>query len=260
MAKKETKKDIKEMTLAELRKEAQDLVVLAQTSYKNGKFKQMMDADKKTDEVVAQYAITKKDEVFLALKKQKNPMLEAVKQLRYKVITIKRVTIEGTKEKERTVDEKECAINLIDLNKFCGGTLGTNPEWLAGLKFFAACLIARHGNDLKKPVDAVKASKAFVGVSAEIKEKILNGRTVEEACSDAGLVQTLNALITLMIGEEYAKVETDFAQWLLKVSVKRGREVASLKFIGERILTDVLAEVMHCIILNKPITLEYKLK
>ena len=253
------KKDLKEMTLVELREEALSLIALSQSSYKNAKFKQMLEANKALEEVIDQYAITKRDEVFCALKNTKDPMLEAIKQLRYNVIAVKEEKIEGTKEKEKVITERERAIDLLELDKYCGGTLGKNPEWNAALKFFGACLIARNGSDCEQVVD-VKTTKAFTGISAEVKEKVLNGRTPEEACSNEGLVETLNHLIELIIGKKYAKVTNTFAQFLLKVSVKKGRGVAELSAISHRVMTEVLAEVMHCIVLGKTITISHKYK
>ncbi len=252
--------NLEEMSLSELLTRANELAQKSNEAFENAEFQEAFDASKDLQDVIDQYAATKKDEVFTALKNTTHPMLEAVKQLRYEVIVAKESVPEGKHYKEKTVETKEKSIDLVALDKFCGGGIGANPEWNTAVKFLAACLVERHGADCETEVTGIKTSKAFTGVSAEIKEKVLNGRTPKAACSDKGLAETLNHIIELMIGEEYAKVTKGVAQFLLKGSIKKGRGVMTLQAVSNKIITEMLAEIMHCIILEKPLTIEHRIK
>lgn len=258
--KKEVELSLEEMSLSELMQTANKLAEESNKAFADADFQKAFELSGKIAEVVDQYAVTKKDEVYTALRNSTQPMIDAVTQLRYEVITVKESVPEGKHYKEKSIEMKEKAINLVELDKFCGGGIGVNPEWNTGVKFLAACLVERHGADCETDVTGVQASKAFTGVSAEIKEKILNGRTPKQACADKGLAETLNHIIELMIGEEYAKVTKGVAQFLLKGSIKKGRGVMTLKAVSDKIITEMLAEIMHCIILGRPLTIEHNIK
>lgn len=260
MAKKKVEVDYATMSLSELKSIAVDFAQKSNDAFENAKFQESLDATNELAKIVKQYAETKKEEVFLALKEQKDTMLEAIKQLRYEVITVKEVTVEGKLYKAKTIETKEVAIDLVALDKYCGGTIGANPEWNTAVKFLAACLVERHASDCKAEVPEIRNSKAFNNVSAEIKAKVLAGRTIARACSDKGLAETLNQIIELMIGKEYAQATEYFGQFLLKATVKKGREVLTLNSVSNKIVTTILAEIMHGIITGKTITMSHKIK
>ena len=259
---KDKKKDLTEMTLAELHKEATDFAEKSNIAFEAKKFSEALDAESDLKKIVDQYAVTKKEEVFAALKKCENPMLEAIKQLTYKVIVVKESVPEGKKYKTKSIEDKDVNIDLIALDKYCGGNIGNNPDWLAAVKFLLACVSIRHGKDLNDDaaVKEIEKSEAFTNLSAELREQILGGKKAGQICADKYSTGALNVVITLMLGEEYAKADDNYSRYLVKCGVKKGREKLTLNTVNKKAFTAILAEIIHGIIFEIRPTLKYKFK
>lgn len=254
-------KNLEALSLKELSDSAKELATKANEAFDAGKFKEAFEAGNELGAVVDQYAATKKEEVYCALKKTSHPMLEAVKQLTYETIVVKESVPEGKVYKEKTIETRERAIDLIALDKYCGGGIGANPEWISAVKFLAAIVAIRYakGYDDKDVIKELKQTKAFTGLSAELKEKILNGKTAESVLEKCA-TDVLNEIIRTMLGDGYETDNKAYAKFVLDNGAKKGREKLTVNVVSNRIFAGLLAEVAHGIIFKIAPKVTHKIK
>lgn len=252
---------LEEMTLAELNEEAKRLASESNKAFEDGNYEVAYKAGKQLTKVVDQYAETKKEELFLALKKTENPLLEAVKQLNYEVIIVKDVVADGKYYKEKEVDTRERAIDLIALDKYCGGGIGANPEWISAVKFLASIVAIKYakGYKDKDAVKELKQTKAFAGLSAELRERILGENTAESVLGKCA-THVLNEIIRTMLGDGYETENDAYAKFVLDNGAKKGREKLTVNVVSNRIFAGLLAEVAHGIIFKIAPKVTHKIK
>lgn len=255
------KKELEEMTLNELFAEANSLAEKSNKYLDDGKFKEKYETDTQLYKVIERYAEAKKEEVYLALKKTGEPMLEAVKQLTYETIVVKESVPDGKVYKEKTIETRERAIDLIALDKFCGGSIGANPEWISAVKFLAAIVAIKYAKGYKDTdvVKELKQTKAFTGLSAELKEKVLNGKTAESALEKCA-TDVLNEIIRTMLGDGYETENPAYARFVIESGAKKGREKLTTNVVSNRIFAGLLAEVAHGIIFGVTPKVSHKIK
>lgn len=255
------KKDIEAMSLAELFEHAKSLATKSNKAFEEGDFKGAFDTSSELSKVVDQYGETKKEELFCALQKTDSPLLEAVKQLTYEVIIVKESVPDGKHYKTKEIDTRDRAIDLIALDKYCGGGIGDNPEWVSAVEFLGVLAGIKYAKGYKNKdvIKELKSTKAFNNLSAELKEKILNGKT-PEAVLEKAPTDVLNAIIETMLGKGYATEDTDFANWLIDNCGSKGRDKLTTNISTKRKIAGLLAECAHGIIFDIHPTVVHKFK
>ena len=131
--------------LAQLKSEVEGLVKTYNDAIQNGRFEESTKADGAMAEKINEYTATVRDMCFEDCKATDDPMLTAVKTLSYVTIGVKDEKKGDDKVPVRTVVDKERAIDLLKLDKYCGG-IGHDKEWMhiaQKMNFLLTCQKAR---------------------------------------------------------------------------------------------------------------------
>ena len=114
--------------LVQLRSEAEALVKDYNDAIQNGKYEDASKADTALTEKVNEYTATVRDMCFEDCKNTDNPMLTAVTTLMFVTIGVKDEQKGDDKVPVRSIVDKERAIDLLKLHKYCG-KIGADENW-----------------------------------------------------------------------------------------------------------------------------------
>ena len=115
--------------LAELKSSVEEQVKAFNDAVQNGRFEESTKADKAMTDLINEYTATVRDMCFDECKATDDPMLAAVKTLSYVTIGVKDEQKGDDKVPVRVIVDKERQIDLLKLDKFCGG-IGADPNWM----------------------------------------------------------------------------------------------------------------------------------
>ena len=237
--------------LAQLKSEVEGLVKTYNDAIQNGRFEESTKADTAMTEKINEYTATVRDMCFEDCKATDDPMLTAVKTLSYVTIGVKDEKKGDDKVPVRTVVDKERAIDLLKLDKYCGG-IGHDKEWMhiaQKMNFLLTCQKARDlGLDPQKVNDSYAMS--------EIARQFEMGKN---PTSKTNMLRTLQMVVTAMLGDGYKATSHD-VNFLLSVYSRKNRKALVVSCANHRNFRGYIAEVCHRIVTGKEYELEYKTK
>ena len=234
-----------------LRTEVEGLVSSYNEAYQAGKFEEAMKLSKAIEEKVNEYTSVARDDTFEACKNSADPMLTAVTLLSF-------VTI-GTKDEQkgddaipvRIVVEKERAIDLFKLYKYCGEKgIGADPKWLYMAEQLNMLLTAQKAQDLGLDPKVVNDSFAMSNIAREID-------LGKSPTSKTNILKTLQSIITAMLGEGYKATSHD-VNFLMSAYSKKNRKALTITTANHKTLRGLLAEICHRIVTGKTYAVDYK--
>ena len=237
--------------LAQLKSEVEGIVKTYNDAIQNGRFEESTKADTAMTEKINEYTATVRDMCFEDCKATDDPMLTAVKTLSYVTIGVKDEKKGDDKVPVRTVVDKERAIDLLKLDKYCGG-IGHDKEWMhiaQKMNFLLTCQKARDlGLDPQKVNDSYAMS--------EIARQFEMGKN---PTSKTNMLRTLQMVVTAMLGDGYKATSHD-VNFLLSVYSRKNRKALVVSCANHRNFRGYIAEVCHRIVTGKEYELEYKTK
>ena len=133
--------------LATLRESVEEQVKTYNDAVQNGRFEESTKADKAMTDNINEYTATVRDMCFEECKATDDPMLAAVKTLSYVTIGVKDEQKGDDKVPVRVIVDKERQIDLLKLDKFCGG-IGADPNWMHVAQKMNFLLTAQKAKDL----------------------------------------------------------------------------------------------------------------
>ena len=243
-----------------LRSAVEDKVRAYNVAYGEKKYDEAIKLDTETNELIEQYATIARNLCFEDCKNTEDPMLAAVKRLTYTTITTKD-GIEGElKIPTRTVTEKDRNIDLLRLDKYCGG-IGHDHNWKymverLNMLFSLNCAIGigKGAEFLKQMHDCYAITEAAKGIDLGVKEP-----EPDSPVSNAGLLTAVRAVVTAMLGEEYgSKVLSHDVKYLKQVSAKGSRKALTIQCANHKYMRGYMAGVCHRIVEGKTYDLDYK--
>lgn len=237
--------------LAQLKSEVEEFVKSYNDAIQNGRFEESTKADAAMTEKVNEYTATVRDMCFEDCKATDDPMLTAVRTLSYVTIGVKDEKKGDDKVPVRTVVDKERAIDLLKLDKYCGG-IGHDKEWMHVAQKMNFLLTCQKARDLGLDPQKVNDSYAM----SEIARQFEMGKN---PTSKTNLLRTLQMVITAMLGEGYKATSHD-VNFLLSVYSKKNRKALVVSCANHRNFRGYIAEVCHRIVTGKEYELEYKTK
>ena len=237
--------------LAELKSEAEALVRDYNEAIQNGKFEDATKADTAATEKINEYTATVRDMCFEDCKNTDNPMLTAVTTLSYVTIGVKDEQKGDDKVPVRTIVEKERQIDLLKLDKYCGG-IGADKNWSGIAQKMNFLLTAQKAKDLGLDPKAVNDSYAM----SEIAREFDMGKN---PTSNTNMLRTLQTVITAMLGEGYKATSHD-VNFLMSVYSRKNRKALTVTCANHRNFRNYIAEVCHRIVTGKSYELDYKTK
>lgn len=237
--------------LAQLRSEAESLTKDYNEAIQNGKYEDATKADKEITEKVNEYTGIVRDMCFEDCKATPDPMLTAVRTLSFVTIGVKDEQKGDDKVPVRSIIEKERQIDLIKLDKYCGG-IGSNKEWMHIAQKMNFLLTAQKAVDLGINPKNVNDSYSM----SEIARGFDMGKN---PTSKTNLLKTLQTVITAMLGDEY-KVTSHDVNFLMSVYSRKGRQALTVVCANHRYFVRYLAEVCHRVVTGKAYELDFKAK
>lgn len=237
--------------LAQLKSEVEEIVKTYNDAVQNGRFEESSKADSAMTEKINEYTATVRDMCFEDCKATPDPMLTAVKTLSYITIGVKDEKKGDDKVPVRSVIEKERAIDLFKLDKYCGG-IGHDKNWMHIAQKMNFLLTAQKAKDLGLDPQKVNDSYAM----SEIARQFDMGKN---PTSKTNLLRTLQMVVTAMLGDDYKATSHD-VNFLLSVYSKKNRKALVVSCANHRNFRSYIAEVCHRIVTDKAYELEYKTK
>lgn len=239
------------LKLAELRATAEEHCKAYNAAYQEGDFAKATHLDTLITETVNEYTQTARDGVFAICKESGDPMLEAVKRLTFLTIAAKDEKVEEDKIPVRSIIEREKAIDLIRLNKFCDG-IGASKDWIYHIQKFNMLLTMQKCIDLG--IDAKKVNDSYL--MHDLARQIDLGKT---PTSKTNILKTLQGIVTAMLGEGYKATSHD-VNYLLSIYSKKNRKALSVTCANHSYLTRYLAEICHRIVTGESYDVVFKVK
>lgn len=237
--------------LAQLKSEVEELVKGYNDAIQNGRFEESTKADTAMAEKINEYTATVRDMCFEDCKATDDPMLTAVKTLSYVTIGVKDEKKGDDKVPVRTVVDKERAIDLLKLDKYCGG-IGHDKEWMHVAQKMNFLLTCQKARDLGLDPQKVNDSYAM----SEIARQFEMGKN---PTSKTNMLRTLQMVVTAMLGDGYKATSHD-VNFLLSVYSRKNRKALVVSCANHRNFRGYIAEVCHRIVTGKEYELEYKTK
>lgn len=244
-------KEEKLAKLAELKGEVEEMVKTYNEAIQTGNFEDASKADAAMTEKVNEYTATVREMCFDECKQSENPMMKAITMLTFMTIGVKDKKEGDDKVPVRSVIEREKAIDLLKLHKYCG-EIGADKNWPHIAQKMNFLLTAQKATDLGIKLDAINDSYSM----SEIARQFDMGKN---PTSKTNLLKTLQTVITAMLGDGYKATSHD-VNFLMSVYSKKGKKALSVSCANHKYFVGYLAEVCHRIMTAKAYTIEYKAK
>lgn len=219
-------------------------------AFQNAKFDESHKIAEKIENSVKEFAEKMRKECHNALLETADPMLEAVKQLRFETVRTKLIKEEGSTIPTMVLEVVERDIGLLKLHKAAADGIGQNKSWYYMIEKLNCLLTAKTAQDLGINPTSVNDSFAM----SKIAKSIDIGET---PTSNTKLLAALQTIITAMVGEQY-KVKSHDVEFLKKVYTKKSRKALTVTCANNKALTNYIAEICHRIVLEKSYSVEYK--
>ncbi len=238
--------------LTQLRAEAEEHIRVYNEEMQNGNLDKATEADKLAEEKINEYTAIAQDICFEDCKQSDNPMLTAVTKLVYDTIAVKDDKMGEEKVPVRSIVDKEKAIDLLKLHKYCG-SIGADDKWSHIMQKMNFLLTAQKCVDLGLNPKAVNDSYAM----SEIASQFDMGKN---PTSKTNLLKTLQVVVTAMLGETYKATSHDVNYLLSIYARKKNSKALTVTCANQRYFCKYIAEICHRIVTGKSYAVEYKTK
>lgn len=235
---------------AALRADAETLIQLYNDAYQTAKFDEAHKLGLKIDEKINEYTSIARDECFAELLASDDPMLEAVKRLSYQTIRTKTRKEGDEKIPVMFIEDSEKSINLLRLHKAAKDGIGKDEKWYAMIEKLNFLLTAKKAEDLGIDPRTVNDSYAMSKIARELDM----GAT---PTSNTNLLNTVQMIVTAMIGEEYKATSHD-VKFLNSIYSRKSRKALTVTCANHKFLTGYMAEICNHIVTKEPYKIEFR--
>ena len=237
---------------AELRENAEKLVKVYNDDIQSGKFEKAEKVNDAITKFVNEYTSIARQECFAECEAADDPMLEAIKRLRFMTIGVKDTKKGDEKIPVREIIEKERAIDLLKLHKAVEGGIGADKDWSYRAQKLNFLLTAQKAIDLGIDPKVINDSYAM----SEIAKQIDMGKT---PTSKTSILKTLQTVITAMLGDGVKATSHD-VNYLMSVYSRKNRRALTVTCANHRYFRGYLAEICNHIVTGAPYELDYSKK
>lgn len=237
--------------LGELRANAESLAIKYNEAMTAEKFDDAVKIDAELSNIVNEYTGTARDICFDDCKATENPMIEAVTRLTFQTIAIRDEKKDEDAIPVRSIEEKSKPIDLLKLNKHCGG-IGADDKWVHIAQKMNFLLTAQKAVDLGIDPMAINDSYDMSAIAHEFDMG-------KNPTSKTNLLRSLQRVVTAMLGDGYKATSHD-VNFLLSVYSKKGRKALSVNCANHQYFVRYLAEICHRIVTGKVYEVEFKQK
>lgn len=235
-------KDENVKKLAELKAKAEELAQQYNDAVQNGKFGESVKINAETEEAVNEYTSIVRTMCFDECKSKDDPMLYAVTIMRYETIAIKDEKKGEDKIPVRSIVPKERDIDLLRLDKYCGG-IGKDKNWMHIVQKLNFLLTVDAAKKIGvKPAEMARLNDSYL--MSEIARQFDMGKN---PVSKTNLLKTLQTAVSAMIGDEYKATSHDVER-LMMVFAKRGKTSLAVVAANHKNFRTYVADVCHRIV------------
>lgn len=235
--------------MAQLRNEVEESCKSYNDVLQNGKLEDARKVDAEMTEKINEYTSIARDMCFAECRETGDPMLAAVKRLSYMTIGVKDSQTGEDKIPVREVINKEKQIDLLRLDKFCGG-IGADKNWAHIAMKMNFLLTAQKCVDLGIDPKSINDSYAM----SEIARGFNMGKN---PTSKTNMLKTLQTVVSAMLGDGYKATSHD-VNFLLSVFSKKNRAALTVTCANHRYMRGYLAEICHRIVTGASYNVDYK--
>ena len=236
--------------MAALRSEVEEITKSFNAAMQEGKMDIVAQLGNQTEEKVNEYTSIAREVCFEDCKNTGDPMMAAVRT--FDTIAVKDKKEGDDKVPVREVIEKAKPIDLLKLDKYCGG-IGVDKTWPHIAQKINCLLTMRTckelGIDYKTVADNYNMSK----LAAEIDM----GKT---PTSNTQILKLMNTLISAMIGADYKATSHDVAYLLQVYARKQSGKALTLVCSNHKYFVGYMAEVAYRIVHGFQYEVSYKTK
>jgi len=237
--------------LTTMREQAEEMVKAYNEAYQSEDYKSAKEVEEKLEELVNKYTSIVRTACFQTCKESADPMLTAVSMLFFTTIAVKEEKIGEDKIPVRSIIDRNKQIDLVALDKYCGG-IGKEKNWKHYIQKFNYELTAGRCKELG--LNPKEVNDSFL--MSDIARAYDMGKN---PASKTNLLKSLTTIIKAMLGEEYKPLSHDVA-FLSMVYSRKGRKALTVAMANHNQLTKYLAEVCHRIVTGKQYNADYKRK
>ena len=237
--------------LTKIRQNADDLVKAYNDYLQSGKMTEANKTAGLIDEAITDYTAKARKLCFEECKATEDPMLTAVTILSFKSIRVKDEKKDDDIVPVRRIDDVERPIDLLKLDKYCGG-IGKDKDWMYILEKFNCLMTMQMAIDLGIDPKTIDDSYAMSAISRKIE-------LGETPTSNTNMIKTLRTVVNSMIGEEYKATSHDVA-FLLRTYSRKSRKALTVKAANHKQLRELIAEICHRLVTGKVYEADHPVK
>lgn len=193
-----------------------------------------------------------------------DPMMTAVKDLEYNTVVVKTRSedVGGGKVNYLQTDFVAKQINLLKLDKFCGG-IGKDSKWIPFIEKLGLKLTLKAAKSIgitPEDISVIDSSYNMSALAREIKlaRDDASGSTPDPVSKNQ-MIKTLDLIIAAMIGDEF-KCDTRDVAFLEGCFTKKGRKALTLKASNNKELTGLIHQICHRVALGKAYSIDAYVK
>lgn len=247
-------------TLAELRTEAENQIIVWNTAMFENKFDIANKANTAIEDAEKDYLAQAQLAVFEALKETENPMLSAIVKFDFPVIrhVDKKDKESGITTRELIVKDRQ--IDIMRLDDYCKrfrSSIASDKDWHFMVQRFNQLMCLRSAKELK--IDPKKICDSYF--MAEKAKEIDMGKTPD---SNTAILKALQACIDAILfvddgnGKNLYKATSHDVAFLLMTYTRKGKTALSVATANHGTMRNLVACILNRIATDKSYTLEYK--
>ena len=237
--------------LVQLRAEAKELAKKYNSLLTENKIAASVKVDAEITEKVNEYTSIVRTMCFEECKATDDPMKAAVTMLFYKTIGVKDEKKGDDQVPIRYIVDKERQIDLLKLDKYCGG-IGHDKNWAHIAQKMNFLLTVQKCKDLGIDPKAVNDSYSMTEIAREF-------NMGKNPVSKTNLLKTLQTVITAMLGDGYKATSHD-VNFLMSVYAKKSRQALTVVAANHRYFRNYLAEICNRIVTGASYQVEFRTK
>lgn len=212
---------------------------------------------KELEQVVNEHTALAREICFDELKECEDPMLEAIKRLTFDTIGVKETKKGEEKIPVSEVVDKQKAIDLLKLHKSVENGIGKDPKWNGMVERMNFHMTARQAKRLCKNKDHLNSVLKEINDSYAMCQIARDIDMGKDPTSNTKLLETLQNVVTAMIGEEY-KVTSHDVNYLTDLYALKGKGALTVNCANHRYFRGYIAAICHSIVTDTDYEIAFK--
>lgn len=214
------------------------------------------------DKLLSDYAEDARIICFGDCRDSGDPMLEAVKELTYEVVSVKEIKSKDGGVPRLEVGSKNRNIDLRQLHKFINDGIGADKKWIYMIEQFNFRMTCRVAMEIGYTPDRMKEisdSYAMSAVAREIQLSASSKGKTPDPTSNTQILKTLQGIVDAMLGAGNYKVtshDIKYIEWIY--GKKNNKQALTVSCANHKFLTQYIAEVCHHLVTGAEYCADYK--